>query len=157
MELRRFDHAQLPELMSWFPDAESARTWGGPDLRFPFEASTFRADTRVDELPTWSLQGPGGRLAGFGQYYLRAARCHLGRLAIAPGLRGRGLGAILVKELCRHGQGELGADTFSLFVMPGNRAAIALYRRLGFTEASYPEPAPAFEPYLYLVAAKLPC
>jgi ribosomal protein S18 acetylase RimI-like enzyme len=67
-------------------------------------------------------------LAGFGQYYLRAGRCHLGRRAVA---------------------------TYSLFVLPGNERALHLYQRLGFEPACYPEPDPVFDDCIYMVAASL--
>lgn len=153
-QLQPFDAARLPELMGWFPDADACRVWGGPSFRFPFTLESFRHDTRMDSLPTWGLmQGEG--LAGFGQYYLRAGRCHLGRLAIAPALRGRGLGGTLVRELCRVGSADLGVATYSLFVLPGNGRALRLYERLGFEPARYPEPDPAFDDCIYMVAGSL--
>jgi len=152
VNLTLFDDAHLPELMSWFPDELSCHTWGGPEFRFPFTEATFREDARLASLSTWALVGDDGTLAGFGQFYLRVGRCHLGRLAIAPDARGRGLGATLVRGLCRHGGAALGVGTFSLFVVPGNERALRLYRRLGFSPAPYPEPDPALDPYIYMVA-----
>lgn len=138
--------------MSWFPDPASCRQWGGPGFRFPFTAQTFRDDARLDSLPSWSLIGADGALCGFGQYYLRLGRCHLARLAIAPAMRGRGLGSTLIRELCERGRSELGADTFSLFVLPDNERASRLYRRLGFSSVAYPEPDPVFAGCIYMIA-----
>lgn len=153
-QLQRFDAARLPELMGWFPDADACRVWGGPGFRFPFTRESFRADARLDSLSSWGLM-QGEAFAGFGQYYLRAARCHLGRLVIAPALRGRGLGGMLVRELCRIGSSDLGIARFSLFVLPGNERAMRLYERLGFTPARYPEADPAFDDCIYMVAESL--
>lgn len=155
VKLQSFDGRQLPELMSWFPDLRSCRTWGGPDFRFPFTEASFREDAKLDSLRSWALLDEVGALAGFGQFYLRAGRCHLGRLAIAPALRGRGLGSTLVHELGQRGKSELGVDSFSLFVLPGNERALRLYQRLGFSAAQYPEPLPAFEGCIYMVASRL--
>ena len=155
VRLQRFDLAQLPELMSWFPDSRACTVWGGPSFRFPFSAETFREDTRLDSLSTWALMGDEGQFAGFGQYYRRVGRCHLGRLAIAPALRGRGLGSTLVHELGRIGAADLGVDSYSLFVLPGNERAMRLYKRLGFSAAPYPEPSPMFEDCIYMVASRL--
>jgi ribosomal protein S18 acetylase RimI-like enzyme len=154
VQLQRFGAARLPELMRWFPDADACRVWGGPSFRFPFTLESFRLDTRMDSLSTWGLMH-GETLAGFGQYYLRAGRCHLGRLAIAPALRGRGLGGTLVRELCRASSADLGIATYSLFVLPGNERAIRLYERLGFEPARYPEAEPAFDDCIYMVAESL--
>lgn len=155
MRLRRFDAARLPELMRWFPDADACRVWGGPAFRFPCTPESFRADARIDDLATWALVDDEATLAGFGQYYLRVGRCHLGRLAVAPALRGRGLGRTLVHELCRIGAAELGVGAFSLFVLPGNERAMKLYERLGFAPARYPEPDPMFDDCVYMVAESL--
>lgn len=153
--LQAFSEAWLPELMSWFEDPHACRVWGGPGFRFPFTRDTFRADARLDDLATFVLISDGAGLLGFGQYYLRVGRCHLGRLVIAPGHRGRGLGGSLVRELCRAGSADLGVETCSLFVLPGNERAIRLYERLGFAPARYPEPDPMFDDCVYMVAPRV--
>ena len=150
-----FEDARLAELMSWFPDERSCHTWGGVEFRFPFTETSFRADARLASLPSWALIGADGSLSGFGQFYLRVGRCHLGRLAIAPGSRGQGLGATLVRELCRQGGATLGVRSYSLFVIPENDRAFRLYRRLGFAPVPYPEPAPAAVAYVYMVTSQL--
>ena len=154
-QLQAFDEAWLPELMGWFGHADACRVWGGPSFRFPFTRDTFRADARLDSLATFALTIDDATLIGFGQYYLRAGRCHLGRLAIAPAHRGRGLGGALVRELCRIGSADLGVETYSLFVLPGNERAIRLYERLGFAPARYPEPDPSFDDCVYMVASRV--
>ncbi|HEX9206596.1 MAG TPA: GNAT family N-acetyltransferase [Steroidobacteraceae bacterium] len=156
MKLQPFDLAFLPELMAWFPDAHATTVWGGPGFRFPFTAATFREDARIDGLATRALIDNHGHFVGFGQFYERVGRCHLGRLAIAPAMRGHGFGTQLVRSLCIEGGKVLGADTFSLFVLPGNEKALSLYQRLGFAPATYPEPSPLFADCVYMVASRLP-
>ena len=132
----------LLEIMSWFPSRESCQIWGGPEFRFPFTAQSFHADCHL-ELPSRVLLDGGGMLCGFGQYYLRARRCHLARLAIAPSLRGRGLGTLLIELLSDAGKAALGVEYCSLFVSIANTNAMALYERLGFARAAYPgDPIP---------------
>lgn len=153
--LRAFQSTDLRELMSWFQDGSSCRTWGGPEFRYPFTEETFREDAKVQELASWSMVDGDGALCAFGQYYPRLGRCHLGRLAVAPALRGRGIGRALVTELAQRGLAELGADACSLFVLPGNERAARLYSRLGFVGRPYPEPAPIFDACTYMVAPRL--
>ena len=132
----------LLEIMSWFPSRESCQIWGGPEFRFPFTAQSFHADCHL-ELPSRVLLDGGGMLCGFGQYYLRAGRCHLARLAIAPARRGRGLGARLIELLSDEGKAALGVEHCSLFVSIANTSAMAVYERLGFARAAYPgDPLP---------------
>lgn len=144
------DH-HIPELMKWFPDRRSVEIWATREFRYPFTAASFAADVHR-ELPSWLLVGDGSELLGFGQYYLRVGRCHLARLVIAPVHRGRALGAALIRELARLGCRELQVDVCSLFVLEDNAPALALYRRLGFVEARYPETPPAIEHCAYMIA-----
>jgi ribosomal protein S18 acetylase RimI-like enzyme len=153
VELKPFQIRQIPELMRWFPDERSCRTWGGVEFRFPFTATSFREDAMVDKLPSWALVTADGGFVGFGQNYLRVGRCHLGRLAIAPNSRGQGLGTTLVTELCARGRAEFGATSCSLFVVPENRRAMTLYERLGFAATPYPEPSPELGAYVYMVTS----
>lgn len=155
MTINPFEDAQLPELMSWFPDLASCQVWGGPEFRFPFTEATFRIDAKLASLPTWVLLEDDGRLAGFGQCYLRVGRCHLGRLAVAPARRGHGFGSTLVRELCRWGRAHFSATEYSLFVAPVNVQARRLYERLGFVESPYPEASPEVQSFVYMVATEL--
>lgn len=150
MQFQRFEAVRLVHLMSWFPDAHACRVWGGPPFRFPFTPVTFREDAKVDSLPTWMLVD-AGEMVAFGQYYLRIGRCHLGRLAVSPRLRGHGIGAALVRELCARGAAELGMDEFSLFVLPDNERARRLYERLGFVPDRYPDESPQYADFIYMV------
>lgn len=131
---RHFD-----ELMTWFPDRARCQGWGGPDFRYPFTPETFREDCRRNEPESRSLLDDDGALLGFGQYYPRAGRCHLARLAIAPERRGQHLGARLIAELAEDGCPRLGLRECGLFVMRDNPRAVRLYARVGFVETPYVE------------------
>ena len=141
MQFRRFDPAQLPELMTWFPDAQSLRVWGGPEFRFPFTAASFREDAKIDGIDSLSLAADDGALAAFGQCYLRIERCHFGRVAVAPARRGEGLGTRLLREMADWGLSRFGPRELSLFVLKANDEARRLYERLGFRAVPYPDPA----------------
>jgi ribosomal protein S18 acetylase RimI-like enzyme len=151
MELVDLADEHVPELMRWFPDRPSCAVWGGPEFRYPFTEATFREDVRLD-LPSFSVVGDAGELLGFGQYYLRAERCHLARLVVAPQHRGRGAGTFLIRELCRRGCRALNVKECSLFVLESNLAAFRLYCRLGFRTVPYPGEMPSALPgCLYMV------
>lgn len=154
MNFRRFDPDRLPDLMGWFSDAHALRTWGGPDFRFPYTAATFREDTRVDSIDSFSLAADDGATTAFGQCYLRVGRCHFGRVGVAPGWRGQGLGTRLLREMADWGQVQFGPRELSLFVMHDNVAAHRLYRRLGYREAPYPDPS--FLPDAHYMIAQAP-
>ena len=142
-----------PQIMTWFPDEHSCRVWGGPAFRFPFTPETFLTDSKFAELPSYVLIREPAELCAFGQFYLRAGRCHLGRLAVAPTQRGRGVGTQLIRMLMREGTKTLGVTESSLFVHITNTSAMALYQRLGFTCASYPEPDLMIPNSYYMIAS----
>ena len=126
--------------------------WAGPEFRFPYTEETFLADSKLVSLPSYALSGDSGELCGFGQFYLRAGRCHLARLAVAPVQRGRGLGTQLIAMLQERGKQTLRVTETSLFVHINNTAALALYERLGFTRAPYPEPGREIPNSYYMIA-----
>jgi ribosomal protein S18 acetylase RimI-like enzyme len=156
VKFQRFDPAQVPELMAWFTDAAQLHTWGGPDIRYPFTAASFREDSRIDSIDSFSLVSEGGSLAAFGQCYLRVERCHFGRVAVAPRRRSDGLGTRLLREMARWGRAEFGPRELSLFVDKANSAARRLYLRLGFREVPYPEAMPHGMDAHYMIAQRLP-
>lgn len=155
MKFQRFDPAQVPELMNWFTDAEQLRTWGGPEFRFPFTAASFREDSRVDSIDSFSLVSEGGSLAAFGQCYLRVERCHFGRVSVSPRQRGQGRGTRLLQDMAAWGLAEFGPRELSLFVDKANTEARRLYLRLGFHEMPYPAAMPHGMDAHYMVATGL--
>ncbi len=133
--------AHLLQMHGWFADAQATLSWGGPQFRFPFDEASFLEDTQIGQLHSFAMleQPPTApALLGFGQTYVREGRAHLGRLAIAPGNRGRGLGKQLVRGLMAQGTGLFSLNQYSLFVLPDNAAAIACYRACGFDFQPYP-------------------
>jgi len=110
----------LPDQGSWGPDDLAAR------LAAPwFDAEGFLLLRAGDE----------GELAGF--HWTKLHRPDLlGEiyvLAIAPSFQGRGLAPALAVRGLQHLRAS-GATTAMLYVDDSNPAALALYRRLGFTE-----------------------
>jgi ribosomal protein S18 acetylase RimI-like enzyme len=155
LQLIEATKAHVPELMTWFPTEHSCRVWGGPQFRFPFTVETFLADSKLTSLASYALVRESAELCAFGQFYLRVGRCHLARLVVAPSHRGQGFGTRLIEMLLREGHQSLGVTESSLFVHVGNTSAIALYERLGFTRASYPEPGLAIPNSLYMISSAL--
>jgi ribosomal protein S18 acetylase RimI-like enzyme len=145
--------AHVPQMMTWFPTEHSCRVWGGPEFRFPFTAETFLADSKLTAIPSYAMIRESAELCGFGQFYLRAGRCHLSRLAVASAYRGRGLGTQLIEMLLREGKKTLGVTQSSLFVHVTNTSAIALYERLGFTRFPYPEPGLEIPNSCYMISS----
>lgn len=75
----------------------------------------------------------GGELLGYTQCTVRGASATLGRLAVAPGGRGAGLGAALLADAMAWAAGR-GASHVSLCMQERNEQAHRLYSRAGFRE-----------------------
>ena len=143
---------QRAQLAKWLDDPAEAYAWGGPWFRYPFDEQSFIEDCRWRELPNRALLDESGNMVGFGQYYQREGRCHLGHLIIAPEQRGQRLGAELVRQLAVEGCAVLVVDDCSLFVLQDNMPARSLYARLGFRAAKYPKPLEGLERCDYMIA-----
>lgn len=128
--------------MTWFPSEDAVRTWGGPRFAFPFTCESFFDEIRWGRTESFSLHDSAGQLVAFGQLYLRADRIHLARLAVRPGLRGKGVGKRLIRLLLAEGRRLYGNRDYSLFVMRDNRGARHCYTSLGFTLGDYPDDMP---------------
>ena len=133
--------AEIDEIMTWFPNAESIDIWGGPIFRFPFTGETFREDCRLDMMQSWVLRNPEGQLAAFGQAYERNGRGHLARLVSSPHLRRSGAGRKLIEMIIGSLEETHDYDEYSLFVYRDNVPACQCYLSLGFTVQDYPEDA----------------
>lgn len=75
----------------------------------------------------------GGLLVGYGMGWVVADEFHLGNLAVARSLRGRGYGRSLLRHMLDVAAGR-GCRICSLEVRASNQAAIGLYRAFGFRE-----------------------
>ena len=128
--------ADLETVLRWLPDTQACRLWAGPGVRFPASAASLWIDIEADGKNAFALHDPSEKIpVGFGQLLPReSGTAHLARLIISPLHRGQGLGRQLCSALMRHGIDALGAQEFTLRVYPDNKAAVALYRSLGFTE-----------------------
>lgn len=134
--------AEIDEVMTWFPDAESINIWGGPGFRFPFTGETFRADCRLDVMRSWVLRNPDGQLAAFGQAYERYGRGHLARLVSSPHQRRQGAGRRLIEKIIESLEESQEYEEYSLFVFRDNAPAYQCYLSLGFVVGDYPADAP---------------
>ena len=139
MTLIQATDQHLTELMSWFSNEEELSIWSGPNCRFPFDVTSFKHDIKFESLKSFVLMSNENKLLGFGQYYLRLGRCHLGRLVVNPQCRGQGMITYLIQELSSLGKADFNVETCSLFVLEHNQSAIRAYTKLGFFMADYPE------------------
>ena len=150
MQLTEPLECHVIEMMSWFTNEADLKQWSGPGFRYPFDLSTFTGDLKISPTNSFSLVSEEGELLGFGQYYQRLDKCHLGRLVVNPKFRGEGIIAELIKLISVKGTKALSVTACSLFVLSHNQSAIKAYQKVGFVLADYPEKIPT-ENCFYMV------
>ncbi|MGH2896310.1 MAG: GNAT family N-acetyltransferase [Solirubrobacteraceae bacterium] len=135
--LRALQPADCDRLLGWIDSVDDLWQWSGARaFTWPLDRGQLLRDlaARADS---------GGLLAGIddtgemvahvlleAQHYHGLG--HIGRVAIAPDERGRGLGSALLRATVRRGFDELDLHRLQLTVYTFNAAAIATYRSVGF-------------------------
>ena len=135
--IRRAGEHDLETLMTWFDGEDDVVVWGGPKFRYPFDATSFRADAHFDDMATFALDDSSGRFCAFGQMYNRNDHINLARLIVDPARRGSGIGRTLMLLLMEEAPALFDLERFSLFVFRNNKSALGLYRSLGFEIQEY--------------------
>lgn len=141
MTITPANEQQCLQVKNWFADHHAIYTWGGPNMTYPMSNKTFLKLLSDKHFNSFCLLNDKQQLLAFGQYYRRLEHHHLGRLAVNPIFRGKGLAKILINALLEqaylHDSSAKGA---SLFVFRDNEIAYRCYQSLGFVETDYPEP-----------------
>lgn len=112
------DLHRLAPKTSWPLTAKKVSEWQGPGCE-AFELRTLPANAMIGYGEVNWLPGAPGQ-------------AWLGHIIIEPGMRGRGLGCVLVQALLEQAFLRRGARSVSLIVFPDNVAAIDCYLRVGF-------------------------
>lgn len=150
MQLIQALEAHIVGMMGWFANEDELKQWAGPGFRYPFDLSSFTEDLKITPTNAFSLVSDKGELLGFGQYYQRLDKCHLGRLVVNPKFRGKGIIAELIKLISVQGTKALNVTACSLFVLSHNKSAVKAYQKVGFVLADYPDEIPLAD-CLYMV------
>ena len=148
LSLRQATVADVAHVAEWFANSEAVRLWGGPVIRYPLLLDTLIDDIDFLAQPSYALASRMEGLVAFGQIRPRSDFFHLARLAVAPLLRGRGLGKTLILALM---QRYPEAPGFSLYVYRRNLAAFRCYSALGFEPTADPEGAKPGEDCEFMV------
>jgi len=82
--------------------------------------------------PSWVLV-ENGTIVGYAMMSLAVDECHILNLCVKPAARRRGYARRLMETLLANGK-QKGAQVAFLEVRASNRAALTLYRQLGFNE-----------------------
>ncbi|KZZ83120.1 GNAT family N-acetyltransferase [Bacillus sp. SJS] len=137
IRLEPFTMGDAAELIEWIPSAEFLMQWGGPEFLFPLtfeqiEGYVHGSDQRVFK----AVEEESGAAAGhicLSKIDLKNESCRISRVLINPATRGQGYGFTLVQQALNFAFLELNVHRVTLGVFDFNKAAIACYKKAGFT------------------------
>ena len=137
---RPFAMADIAALQRWFQTEEDVLQWAGASMSYPVRTADLKAIVRAHrkrdgQLEAWSMYRGDGQLCGHAQLWFdpRLHQATLGRVAIAPELRGQGLAALLIQDAVTRGFAPAWVNRLELRVYTHNAPAIAAYTRIGFS------------------------
>ncbi len=149
MKIRHAIEQDLLELSDWFLTELEARNWGGPSIHFPINIEQLKIDIEWDTAHSYALVDENDSFIGFAQAFNKFGYKHLGRIVVAPKMRGRKLGYKLMLALLEFE--STNNVSFSLFVYKHNTSAIKLYESIGFKERAYPEEQPEIKGCIFML------
>jgi RimJ/RimL family protein N-acetyltransferase len=138
LTLRALQPADCDRLLSWIDSSDALWQWSGPrSFTWPLDRGQLLRDVAAHAGSSVGLFAGIDEDGEMVAHVLIDAQHHhglglIGRVAVAPEQRGRGLGAALMRATIRHGFDELGLHRLQLTVYTFNVAAIATYRSVGF-------------------------
>ena len=137
LALRALEPADCDRLLTWIGSSDALWQWSGArSFTWPLDRGQLLRDLAARAETGSLLAGIDDRGEMVGHVLIEAQHHHglghIGRVAVAPEQRGRGLGLALMRALVRHGFDELGLHRLQLAVYTFNAAAIATYRSVGF-------------------------
>jgi RimJ/RimL family protein N-acetyltransferase len=134
LRLVEFTPAHFASLRSWFSSDREVVRFGGDGLRHPLDDEQLQAILDEPARLSWMAGDGDGELVGHVELLLLhdEATARLGRVAIAPVARGRGLGTELVTRAVEIAWGYDWVRQVNLHVYVRNAPALTIYRRLGF-------------------------
>ncbi|MFG1818307.1 GNAT family N-acetyltransferase [Kribbella sp. NPDC049174] len=139
MELRGFTDEYGRLVAGWARTAQEVGLLCGRE-QYPFPEELIGSWVKVDPDIQSYLFFDGDQPVGYGEVWLddEEDEVELARLIVDPSLRGRGIGAELVRALLKPAIAAGHPDIF-LRVRPDNTVAIKTYLRLGFVDVSQQE------------------
>lgn len=137
LALRGLEPSDCDCLLTWVDSADALWQWSGSrSFTWPLDRGQLLRDlaARGDSDGLYAAIDDRGEMVGHVQLdaQLYHGVGHIGRVAVAPAQRGRGLGTALMRATVRRGFDELGLHRLQLTVYSFNAAAIAAYRAVGF-------------------------
>lgn len=138
-DLIPFAPVHFARLLTWFASERDLVQWAGPTLAFPLDAAQLAAmlDEARGDPPVrlcWAARS-GGVVMGHAQlaFDWRNGVARIGRIAIDPAWRGRGLATPMLAAVIDEAFRRPGIERAELNVYSFNTAALRTYGRAGLT------------------------
>ena len=136
IELRAFEPADAPKVVSWIDSAEALVMWSGNSgFTWPFEPGRLVAFYASDPSRRAHLAIDGDGVP-VGHFMLRSEpsgrSVRLGMVLVSPAARGHGYGRAMLEAALETAFADPAIDEVSLGVYARNTGATRLYERLGF-------------------------
>ncbi|MBO9562888.1 MAG: GNAT family N-acetyltransferase [Niastella sp.] len=136
IHLETFGPPDYPLLISWIDNAEMLMQFGGPALTFPLTPEQLKNNLSDPNRYAFKVvENSTNTTVGHGEIYSKEdGTTYLSRLLIgAENTRGKGYGTQLTHLLLAHAFDVLKQSTVFLLVFDWNKAAIHVYKKVGFT------------------------
>ena len=146
-ELAPFTREDFGRLISWIPSEEFLMQWAGPSFVFPLDEVQLERHLWTSESEAITrkvfkaIDGATGEAVGHIELdgiNPRNKSAAIARVLVGePALRGKGVGAEMMRRALEYGFGEWKLHRIDLKVFDFNRAAIACYEKLGFVREGH--------------------
>lgn len=139
MNLIDFETKHFPVLRSWLSSERDVVQWGGPELTYPItddqlEQMIIDGTTAPPKRLSWMAVNATQALVGHIQLAVdwRNGVARIGRVMIAPTMRGQGLAKSLLEAALQQAFSHPEIERTELNVYSWNSAAIRTYNKVGF-------------------------
>jgi GNAT superfamily N-acetyltransferase len=133
LQLRQATRLDAGAIADWFTTRQEAVNWGGSETPFPVDADWLAEEFFNTSRTYYVLVDEFDRPCGtYNLWHLPdEKRLHIGRFAVAPSQRRRGVGRRMVAEAARIAR-SYGATILTIRVYEHNLVARCMYERVGF-------------------------
>ena len=138
-KLRKFTKKDIPQLISWIPDAKALLIWSGSGYVWPLDNNQLEQTISKAKKSnsTYLLLTFIKDRSVVGYIELRILdsnenTARIGRVIIDPKMRGKGLGHNLINSIKEYAYSKLDVQKLTLGVFSFNQNAISLYLKNDF-------------------------
>ncbi len=144
IQLKPFTRDDFQRLIEWLDSPTLLLQWGGPEFSYPLDESQLEkyVEKSKEKPPRRMIfkaidttaEGVVGHV-DLDNIDRKTHSARVGRVLVGPAeLRGKGIGAEIMKAILRRGFEELDLHRIELRVWQINKQAIACYEKIGFAK-----------------------